>query len=116
MKRIDYNEMTPEALSQLSKGCFLTSKYKDEVNTMTIAWGGNIGFMWQKPIFTVMVRPSRHTYKMIDGSDAFTVSLPIHEDMKKKNLAIVAQSPVKMSIKYWNVVYYLKMVKKWMCL
>lgn len=82
MKRIKYNEMSARAIAQLSKGAFLTTKHNNEVNTMTIAWG-NIGFMWQKPIFTVMVRPSRHTYKLIDNSDSFTVSLPINEDLKK---------------------------------
>lgn len=82
MKTLKYNDMTKEAFEQLSKGAFLTTKYKGVVNTMTIAWG-NIGFMWKKPIFTVMVRPSRHTYSMIEGSDNFTVSIPINEDMKK---------------------------------
>lgn len=82
MKQLAYNEMAAEALLQLSKGAFLTTKHKDEVNTMTIAWG-NIGFMWQKPVFTIMVRPSRHTYNLIEDSSVFTVSLPVKEDLKK---------------------------------
>lgn len=82
MRKVEYNTVANEALEQLSAGAFLTTKYKGEVNTMTIAWG-NIGFMWQKPIFTVMVRPSRHTYKMIDHSESFTVSLPVDNDMKQ---------------------------------
>ncbi len=82
MEELSFNQLSKDALEQLKKGAFLTVKHKDEVNTMTIAWG-NIGFMWNKPIFTVMVRPSRHTYKMIDVSKDFTVSLPIYEDMRK---------------------------------
>jgi flavin reductase (DIM6/NTAB) family NADH-FMN oxidoreductase RutF len=48
---------------------------------MTIAWG-NIGFIWGKPIFTVLVRPSRYTYQFIEKSGEFTVSIPL-KDMQK---------------------------------
>ncbi len=82
MKELGYNQLSKDALEQLKKGVFLTVKHKDKVNTMTIAWG-TIGFMWNKPIFTVMVRPSRHTYEMIELSKEFTVSMPIYEDMRK---------------------------------
>lgn len=82
MKKLEYNTMAAEAMEQLSKGAFLTTNSKGQVNTMTIAWG-NIGFMWQKPIFTVMVRPSRHTYEMIENTESFTVSLPVNEDLKE---------------------------------
>ncbi len=82
MKEIKYNSLLRETMDQLQKGAFLTTSNKDQVNTMTIAWG-NVGFMWNKPVFTVMVRPSRYTYGLIDKSEDFTVSLPINEDMKK---------------------------------
>lgn len=82
MKEITYNQMSKDALEQLQKGAFLTVRHEDEVNTMTIAWG-NIGYIWNRPVFTVMVRPSRHTYKLIELAKDFTVSLPIYEDMRK---------------------------------
>lgn len=83
MKEIGYQFMAKDALEQLQKGAFLTVKAGGEVNTMTIAWG-NIGFVWNRPVFTVMVRPSRHTFDLIEQSDNFTVSLPIYEDMSKE--------------------------------
>lgn len=83
MKKLTYNRMAYDALEQLKKGAFLTTSSNGEVNTMTIAWG-NIGFMWGKGIFTVMVRPSRHTYSLIETSDNFTVSIPIYEDLSKQ--------------------------------
>lgn len=83
MKELRYNALTREALEQLEKGVFLTTKTKDQVNTMTIAWG-NIGFMWKKPIFTVMVRKSRHTHQMLKETNEFTVSFPINSDMRKE--------------------------------
>jgi len=83
MKKLAYNRMAYDALEQLKKGAFLTTSSNGEVNTMSIAWG-NIGFMWQKEVFTVMVRPSRHTYSLIEQSDNFTVSIPIYEDLSKQ--------------------------------
>lgn len=76
MKDIGYSEQASKAIEVLSKGAFLTTAYDGKINTMTIAWG-SIGFMWGKPVFTVMVRPSRFTYRLIEQSGEFTVSLPL---------------------------------------
>jgi flavin reductase (DIM6/NTAB) family NADH-FMN oxidoreductase RutF len=54
----------------------LTAGSAAKSNTMTIGWG-SIGFIWGKPIFMVMVRPSRYTYAFIEASGEFTVSLPL---------------------------------------
>ncbi len=75
MNPISYNEYAREALTSLSQGAFLTTKADNKVNTMTIGWGA-ISYMWGKPVFTVMVRESRHTKGMIDAAGEFTVSLP----------------------------------------
>ena len=75
MSDSSYNEEAGKAIELLSKGAFLTTAHGGKTNTMTIAWGG-IGFMWGKPIFTVMVRPSRFTFQLIEQSGEFTVSLP----------------------------------------
>jgi flavin reductase (DIM6/NTAB) family NADH-FMN oxidoreductase RutF len=80
-KEISYNEYAKQAIEQLSKGSFLTTTYNGKINTMTIAWG-NIGFAWGKPIFTIMVRPSRYTYQLIEQSGEFTISIPLN-DMQK---------------------------------
>lgn len=78
MKEISYSEQASKAIEILSKGAFLTTAHNGKINTMTIAWG-NIGFMWGKPVFTVMVRPSRFTYQLIEQSGEFTVSMPLGE-------------------------------------
>lgn len=51
----------------------LTAGNKDAFNAMTISWG-SLGFVWQRPIVTVMVRPQRYTHEFIEKSDLFTVS------------------------------------------
>jgi flavin reductase (DIM6/NTAB) family NADH-FMN oxidoreductase RutF len=81
IKEVTYTDYASQAVEQLSKGAFLTTTHAGKTNTMTIAWG-NIGFIWGKPIFTVMVRPSRFTYQLIEHSDEFTVSIPL-KDMQK---------------------------------
>lgn len=77
-KEVAYNEYAKEAIEILSKGAFLTTEVDGAVNTMTIAWG-NIGFMWGKPIFTAMVRPSRFTYQALEAKGEFTVSIPFKD-------------------------------------
>jgi len=52
-----------------------------ESNAMTIGWG-SIGIMWGLPIYTVLVRPSRYTYELIEDSGEFTVNVP-SEDMRR---------------------------------
>lgn len=82
-ENIKYNELSREMLEQLMRGAFLTVKEGDRLNTMTIAWG-SIGYMWNKPIFTVLVRYSRYTYDLIDRAEDFTVSLPLHGQLREE--------------------------------
>jgi len=57
-------------------GLFLVAAGKDgKPNTMTIGWG-LVGTMWRRPFFVVAVRLSRHTYKLMEETDTFTVCLP----------------------------------------
>ncbi|MGE5653045.1 MAG: flavin reductase family protein [Bacillota bacterium] len=79
---VPYHQFTKEALAQLPKGAFLTVQDGESRNTMTIGWG-TIGFIWQKPIFMVAVRYSRHTYGLLEKAKEFTVSVPIKEDLGK---------------------------------
>jgi len=44
-------------------------------NLMTIGWGA-LGSIWGKPLWVVLVRPSRHTYGCIEKHGAFTVNVP----------------------------------------
>lgn len=83
IKEIKFNDLSKELLDQLQKGAFLTVRDGSRVNTMTIAWG-SIGYIWNIPVFTVMVRYSRYTYELIEKSKDFTVSLPLNGQLKKE--------------------------------
>lgn len=82
-REIKFTDMSKELLEQLQKGAFLTVKNGEKVNTMTIAWG-SLGYMWNKPVFTAMVRESRYTHDVIENAKDFTVSLPLNGQMKNE--------------------------------
>ncbi len=44
-------------------------------NPMTIGWG-TVGVIWGKPMFIVLVRPSRYTFGLIEQLAEFTVNVP----------------------------------------
>jgi len=44
-------------------------------NPMTIGWG-MIGIIWGRPVFTVLVRPSRHSFSLLEELGEFTVNVP----------------------------------------
>jgi flavin reductase (DIM6/NTAB) family NADH-FMN oxidoreductase RutF len=84
MKNVNYLSVAEEVIQQIkSKGAFLIGKSKDDekMNVMTIGWAA-IGFMWKKPIMTVMVRKSRFTHHIIEKASSFTVSIPT-DDLKE---------------------------------
>ena len=74
---INYTDYLKETMDKLRKpGLLLVSADAEgKPNAMTIGWG-TIGIIWGKPIFTVLVRPSRYTYGLMERSDNFTVNVP----------------------------------------
>ncbi len=61
--------------SAIAKDWMLITAQKPsgEINTMTASWGG-IGFIWNKPAFTCVVRPQRYTFEFTESSDIITLS------------------------------------------
>lgn len=68
-------ERTLEALR--GAGALLVTG-KDHPNPMTIGWA-NLGWSWGKPILEVLVRPSRHSYGLLNEHGEFSVSIPTPE-------------------------------------
>ena len=75
-KRVDYKEYVEETIKAFDESrVLLVSKGKQgPPNAMAIGWG-TVGIIWRKPIFIVLVRPSRHTYKLIEEAGDFTVNI-----------------------------------------
>ena len=81
-KYVDLWEYAGKILEQVGTAALVTAKADGEVNTMTIGWG-TLGVEWGKPIFTVFVRQSRHTKKLLDATGEFTVNIPLEPIDKK---------------------------------
>ena len=60
----------------VSRGLLLGSYVAEgRPNLMTIGWG-TLGTVWGKPLWVVLVRPSRHSFAAVERSGCFTVNVP----------------------------------------
>ncbi len=64
-------------------GAFLVVEAGGRVNAMTIGWA-QLGVVWGEPVLTVLVRPSRHTHKMLEKAARFSVCVPRRGELKKE--------------------------------
>ena len=51
----------------------VTAGTKERFNTMTASWGG-LGWLWNKPVAFVFIRPERYTHEFIEASPRLTLS------------------------------------------
>ncbi len=75
MKReIQTVELRENIFKMISKDWFLiTAGDADHYNTMTASWGG-VGFLWNKPVAFVFIRPERYTHEIVEARDSMTLS------------------------------------------
>ncbi len=78
MKNIALEDLQPNAAKLIGQQWMLITAGKmgaetEDFNTMTASWGG-IGFLWNRPVAYVFVRPNRHTAPLLDAEDSFTLS------------------------------------------
>jgi len=110
-------------------GVLLVSGNMNKFNVMTIGWG-TAGIIWGKPVFCVLVRPSRYTYGLIEKNGEFTVNVPTpgmeevvsfcgtvsgrnHDKFKEKNLTAIPGKKVKCPIiKECSISYECQVVHK----
>ena len=51
----------------------VTAGNKEKLNTMTASWGG-IGWLWNRPVAFVFIRPDRYTHDFIECESRLTLS------------------------------------------
>ncbi len=56
------------------QGVILMAGDAEKANPMTVSWG-HFGVMWNRPVFIVHVRPTRHTYSLMETADDFTLNV-----------------------------------------
>ena len=74
---VAYTDYFAEAMQRMREdGLLLATQAADETpNVMTIGWA-SIGSIWGRPVCTILVRPSRHTFSRLEENGDFTVNVP----------------------------------------
>ena len=77
---VDYTDYFAGVIKRMREGGLLmvTTGADGKPNVMTIGWG-TMGILWSKPVFVVLVRPSRYTYSRLEEVNEFTVNVPPKE-------------------------------------
>lgn len=73
---VDYKECLIETVEAFEEDrVLLVSQGKAGIpNAMAIGWG-TVGIVWTRPVFVVLVRPSRFTYGLLHEAGAFSVNI-----------------------------------------
>lgn len=86
----NFKEIKPEELADnpfklIGKDwTLITAGNAGSWNTMTASWGG-FGVLWNKPVATIYVRPTRYTYDFMEREELFTLSFFTEEYRKALN-------------------------------
>jgi flavin reductase (DIM6/NTAB) family NADH-FMN oxidoreductase RutF len=77
---VDYTDYFAGVIKRMREDGLLmvTTGADGKPNVMTIGWG-TVGILWSKPVFVVLVRPSRYTYSRLEEVNEFTVNVPPEE-------------------------------------
>lgn len=74
MNKINFTSLQQNPAELIGKQWMLiTAGTPQAFNCMTASWGG-LGFLWNRPVAFVFVRPNRHTAAFLDEQPAFTLS------------------------------------------
>lgn len=84
MKKINVTALTDNFFETIGKEWMLvTAGTPEHYNMMTASWGG-IGWLWNKPVAFVFVRPERYTDTFIQSRGELTLSfLGMSEEARK---------------------------------
>ena len=73
MKKLEVKDLKENFFEAIGKEWMLvTAGTKEKFNTMTASWGG-IGWLWNKPVAFVFIRPERYTYEFVEKNDYFSI-------------------------------------------
>ncbi len=78
MQNIDFTSIQTNAAKLIGSQWLLITAGKPGVcgrdyNTMTASWGG-LGFLWNRPVAYIFVRPNRHTHQFLEAEEALTLT------------------------------------------
>ncbi len=75
MKTIEPNQLSTSPIDLIGKEWLLVSSGSEEsYNTMTASWG-SMGFLFNKNVVTIVVRPERYTFEFLERETHFTLTI-----------------------------------------
>ena len=86
MEKIDIKTLNDNVFDLIGKEWVLitSGNKKDGFNMMTASWGC-LGWLWNKPVAFVFIRPQRYTKEFVDDAD--TLSLSVLNNSFRKTLS-----------------------------
>lgn len=106
MREITPNQIDKNVFEAISKQWMLVgAEYDGRANAMTASWGG-LGFMWNKNVAFVFIRPQRFTKTLIDKSEY--LSLSFFDEKYRNMLAYMGKASGKDEDKIKNAGLTLK--------
>lgn len=87
MKQVDLSVLGNENPFGLigEQWMLITAGDKNSFNTMTASWGG-LGWLWNKPVAFIFVRPERYTHDFLESCDK--ISLSFYPESCRKALQV----------------------------
>ncbi len=73
MRRVTPQDVLVRPFAILDRQWALLVAGAERPNPMTVSWGG-LGTLWDRPVATVYVRPTRHTFALLDREGEFTLN------------------------------------------
>lgn len=75
MKKSNIERLAAENAFELigKEWMLITAGTPEKFNTMTASWGG-IGYLWNRPVAFIFVRPERYTYEFIENQKQVTLA------------------------------------------
>ena len=84
MEKINVKELNDNVFETIGKEWMLVcAGNKDHFNMMTASWGC-LGWLWNKPVAVVFIRPERFTHGIIEENEFMTLSFLGHSEEARK--------------------------------
>ena len=84
MKKVEVSELNDNVFTTIGKEWMLvTAGTKDKFNMMTASWGC-LGWLWNKPVAVMFIRPERYTHELIEQNDSVSLVFLGNSDKARK--------------------------------
>ncbi|PLW95497.1 MAG: flavin reductase [Marinilabiliales bacterium] len=83
-EKISWKDIDDNMIKMIGKDWMLVAAgHAGDYNMMTASWG-MMGWLWERPVATIFVRPQRHTHNYTEREDYYT--LTFYDDPEKEVL------------------------------